>query len=191
MDSPGQCYVKMADTVLGPTSNNLRRDNGPMRRNGCMKSARGFSLIDVTIGILVLAILSVAFLMAVSTATRTNNQANVRTTATSLADGLMEAIKSGPSSVAQGVTGNYTASISAISVPPSFRFATLDSGNSTITDRVFGMAWDVASDALWAKTTPADPGIQKVTIIVESNDSLYSSGGYREVFRLVDFKVNR
>ena len=61
-----------------------------------MKSARGFSLIDVTIGILVLAILSVAFLMAVSTATRTNNQANVRTTATSLADGLMEAISPGP-----------------------------------------------------------------------------------------------
>jgi Tfp pilus assembly protein PilV len=166
-------------------------DNEHMRKHGFMKSQRGFSLIDVALGILVLAILSVAFLMAVRTATKANNQANVRTTATSLADGLMEAIKIGPYSVAEGVTGNYTVSTSLITVPGGYRFATLDNSNTITAGRVYGMSWDVASDARWAKTTPADPGIQKVTIIVESNNSQYSGGSYKEVFRLVDFKVNR
>jgi prepilin-type N-terminal cleavage/methylation domain-containing protein len=154
------------------------------------ETERGFSLVEVTIGILILAILGVTFMQAVSTAIMTRNKADVRTTAQSLAESQIEQIKSGPYFVTQsteGNMGNYTDTISTL--PHGYRFATLDTSNNIVTDHIYGLPWDVTTDTLWVTTS--DPGIQKLTIIVQSSVDVTSKGVYKEIFRLIDFKVNR
>jgi prepilin-type N-terminal cleavage/methylation domain-containing protein len=150
---------------------------------------RGFSLLEVLVSAALLAMVGVTFPAALDMGIRASNQIDVRTTAQSLAGGQMETIKAGAYAVAQGGTGNYTSMLSAI--PAGFRFDTMDSNNNIVTDSVYGIPWDVAGNAQWTKTKPSDPGIQKVTIIVNSKNELSSGGVYKEIFRLTDFKVNR
>ncbi len=161
-----------------------------VRRGESLREQEGFSLIEAVIGMLVLAIVALALLMALNTAIRARNQANVRTTAESLAYSQVEKIKAGPYEPAQGTSGNYTATITGISA--SYRLSTLDADGALVENAIYGIPWDVSSDQKWTQTMPADPGIQKVTVIVESNNQLVSPDGrYREIFRLIDFKVNR
>jgi prepilin-type N-terminal cleavage/methylation domain-containing protein len=156
-----------------------------------MHAQKGFSLIEVTISMLVLGLLAVSFLQALSTANRTRNQANVRTTAVSLADGQMEKIKAGQYNPATGGTANYTATIAG--VPNGYRFATLGvSGNPPpIDDQILGFPWDVGTNQPWSSNVTADPGIQKITIIVQSSLQPGGGGVYKDIYELVDFKVNR
>jgi prepilin-type N-terminal cleavage/methylation domain-containing protein len=153
------------------------------------ETERGFSLVEVTIGILILAILGVAFMQAVSTAIMTRNKADVRTTAQSLAESQIEQIKSGPYFVVQDSIGDYTDTISTL--PHGYRFATLDKSGNIVTDHIYGLPWDVTTDTLWLEENTSDPGIQKITIIVQSSIDVTSKGVYKEIFRLIDFKVNR
>jgi len=122
----------------------------------------------------------------VGTAIITTHQADVRTTAESLADGQMEAIKSGPYETATGGIGDYTSTIPT-TTPAGYMFSTL--GGSTNDGHIYGIPWDVTSDSAWSGT--GDPGIQKVTIIVKSSAESGSQGVYKTIFTLTDFKVNR
>jgi type II secretory pathway pseudopilin PulG len=157
--------------------------------NKTNNAERGFSLVEVTIGILILALLGVTFMEALSTAVTARNTADVRTTAESLATGQFEKIKSGAYSVATAGSANYTSTIPTL--PDGYRFATVDTDNNTVIDNIFGIPWNLDSDIMWTESSPADPGIQKITIIVQSRTEISSKGVYKEVFRLTDFKVNR
>ena len=170
-----------------------------------LKGERGFSLIEVTLGMLVMLVLTVAFFRALDTAILARHQANVRTTATSLADGQIERIKAGPYSVAHDGIGSYLFELS--SIPSGFQLATLadpyDEDSAavvTYTDPdtgieygvIYGIPWDIDNDAPWTQATPIeDPGIQRIAVVVESNNFPKSGGTFREVFRLADFVVNR
>ncbi len=154
-----------------------------------MRSEKGFSFIEVMIGIAILGILSSAFMMAIMNGTMVSHQANVRATAEKLAISQMETIKSGPYLIAQAGKSDYT---SEVPEPPSgYRIDTLDNTSSPIAGHIYGIPWNVENNAQWTGTKPLDPGIQKVTIIVQSNAELNSHGVYKEIFRLTDFKVNR
>lgn len=154
-----------------------------------MRSEKGFAFIEVMIGIAVLGILSSAFMMAIINGTMVSHMANVRTTAQKLAVSQMETIKSGPYYIAQAGQSDYT---SAVPAPPAgYRIDTLDNTSNPVTGHIYGIPWDVDSNSKWTGTKPLDPGIQNITIIVQSNAELNSHGVYKEIFRLTDFKVNR
>jgi prepilin-type N-terminal cleavage/methylation domain-containing protein len=154
-----------------------------------MRSEKGFSFIEVMIGIAILGILSSAFLMAIMNGTMVSHQANVRATAEKLAVSQMETIKSGPYFIAQSGQADYT---SAVPAPPSgYRIDTLDSTSTPVTGHILGIPWDFVNNTKWTGTKPLDPGIQKITIVIQSNAELNSHGVYKEIFRLTDFKVNR
>jgi len=57
---------------------------------------RGFTFIEVIIGVLIIAVIASAFLMAIATAFKANYIAQVRTTADSLARAQLEYVKSQP-----------------------------------------------------------------------------------------------
>jgi len=154
-----------------------------------MRSEKGFSLIEVAIGIAVLSILAVTFLLAVQNSAAISHQANVRTTAEKLAVSQMETIKSGSYIIAQDYQADYTSTMTAL--PTGFRIKTLDKYSNSVADYIYGVPWDITNSVLWSETAPLDPGIQKITIIVESNSEFNSDGVYTEIFRLTDFKVNR
>jgi prepilin-type N-terminal cleavage/methylation domain-containing protein len=154
-----------------------------------MRSEKGFSFIEVMIGMAVLGILAIAFQLAIQNGVIASNQANVRTTAEKLAVSQMEAIKSGPYQIASGGLADYT---SVVPAPPSgYRIKTLDNSSAVVADYIYGIPVNLAGDGQWTVSVSGDPGIQKVTIIVESNADLHSHGEYKEIFRLTDFKVNR
>jgi prepilin-type N-terminal cleavage/methylation domain-containing protein len=154
-----------------------------------MRSQKAFSMLETVIGIAVLGILAVALAMGTQTGIMASHMANVRTTAEKLAVSQMETIKSGPYVVAQSGEADYTSTIPAL--PAGYRLITLDSSSTPVADQIIGLPWDVGTNSLWTASSPVDPGIQKITIIVESNAELNSQGVYREIFRLTDFKVNR
>jgi prepilin-type N-terminal cleavage/methylation domain-containing protein len=154
-----------------------------------MRSEKGFSFIEVMIGIAILGILSSAFMMAIMNGTMVSHQANVRTTAEKLAVSQMETIKSGSYLIAQAGQADYTAAVA--SPPTGYRIDTLDNASNPVTGHIYGIPWDIANNAKWTGTQPLDPGIQKVTIVVQSNAELNSHGVYKEIFTLTDFKVNR
>jgi prepilin-type N-terminal cleavage/methylation domain-containing protein len=154
-----------------------------------MRSEKGFSLIEVIISILIVAILAVGLMQGLNVAIIARDTANTRTTSESLAVSQIEKIKSGPYSVAQAGTGNYTSTIPSLA--NGYRFASVSADNNTVVNSLFGIPWDVVNDVPWTATTPSDPGIQKIIIIVQSNRGNASNGAYKEIFRLIDFKVNR
>lgn len=156
---------------------------------GYITNEKGFSLVEVIISIALLSLVAVALLVALQTAITVTHLANVRTEAVSLADSQIEAIKAGPYFVSQNGTANYVSMIPLI--PSGFRFSTVDGNSNTVNCTIYGIPWDIINNVRWTNTTPSDPGIQKVTLIVESDRLTNSRGVYREVFRLVDFKVNR
>lgn len=154
----------------------------------------GFSLIDAAIGTVIFGLVAVALLTGLRGALATGIQANVRVTAESLANGQMETIKAGAYDP-DGVEGNYTLTI-PLDLPAGYRFATVNAAGDNVTDAIYGIPWDFRSDIPWSEREvvpgdPLDPGIQKVTIVVESRNQIHSSGDYVPVFKLVDFKVNR
>ena len=162
--------------------------------NSMTKHEEGFSLIDAAIGTVIFGLVAVALLTGLRGALATGIQANVRVTAESIANGQMEAIKAGAYVVApDGGEGYYTI---PLDLPAGYRFATVNASGDNVTDAIYGIPWDFRNDIPWSEREvapgdPLDPGIQKVTIVVESRNQVHSSGEYVPVFKLVDFKVNR
>jgi hypothetical protein len=111
----------------------------------------------------------------------------------SLADTAMETIKGAATPYVFAPTNtnptgaDYTANLP--SIPANYHLCTLNNTNAIVVDRVYGLPWHLSTGTgdpnvlVYGSANPADPGIQKVTIIVR----YYS----QEIFRLTDFKVNR
>ena len=145
-----------------------------------LKNQCGFSLVEVLVGVAIIGLTATAFLLALQTATKATQQSDVRTTAKSLAVSQMDTIKAaGYISAPSGGVANY----SLTSPPAGFQVYTLNRTNSQVSGTIYGIPWNTTSNAVYTGTSPTDPGIQKMTIIIKSNN--------KEVFRLIDFKVNR
>ena len=145
-----------------------------------LKNQCGFSLIEVLVGMAIIGLTATVFLLALQTATKATMQSDVRTTARSLAVSQMDTIKAaGYISAPSGGVANY----SPTSPPAGFQVYTLNRTNSQVSGNIYGIPWDTTSNAVYTNTNPTDPGIQKMTIIIKSNN--------KEVFRLIDFKVKR
>jgi prepilin-type N-terminal cleavage/methylation domain-containing protein len=155
-----------------------------------INSMNGFTLVEVLIAVAILAVVGVGSLTALTTATKTRAQANVRTTAVTVAETTMETIKNqslpykfAPNSLTGAdytdawldIKGNY---------PANFLLFTLDNAGTQVADKVYGLPWDLNNNRIiYGETNPADPGIQKVTVIIQFNG--------KEIYRLADFKVRR
>jgi Tfp pilus assembly protein PilV len=147
-------------------------------------SERGFSLVDVVMGMLVLSIVGIGLLYALRTAIMGANEVNVRATGRSLATAQMERIQAVTYSAAppNGVA-DYTP---VAPIPAGFALYTLDRGNNVVPG-IYGIPWSVSNNL----TLTSDSNIQKVTVIVQSKQEINSQGAYKEILRVTDFKVNR
>ncbi len=151
----------------------------------------GYTLVEVLIAVAIIAALGVAVLTALTTATKARAQADVRTTAVTIAVTTIEAVKnqSYPYKWAPGsLTGaDYTdAWVDMIknNYPDNFLLFTLDNDGNQVADKVYGLPWNLDDNVpVYGGTNPADPGIQKVTVIIQYNGE--------EIYRLADFKVYR
>jgi prepilin-type N-terminal cleavage/methylation domain-containing protein len=158
-----------------------------------LKFRLGFTLVEVLVGLAVLSVVGVAAFSALVGSTKARAQSDVRTTAVSLADTAMETIKGAATPYVFAPTNtnptgaDYTANLP--SIPANYHLCTLNNTNAIVVDRVYGLPWHLSTGTgdpnvlVYGSANPADPGIQKVTIIVR----YYS----QEIFRLTDFKVNR
>lgn len=160
-----------------------------MRKNK-LNSMSGFTLIEVLISVAILAIVGVAVLTALTGATKARFQTDVRTTAVSLADTTMETIKGASTTYIFANTslvpdGALYTLPAGVTIPNNFSVYSLkNSGTQGAINNIYGLPWDLNTNALISSgTNPADPGIQKVTIIIQFNG--------KEIYRLIDFKVNR
>jgi prepilin-type N-terminal cleavage/methylation domain-containing protein len=155
-----------------------------------VKSMQGFTLVEILVGLAILAIVAVGALAAVTAATKARAQSDFRTTAVTIAETTVEAIKNpsleyefAPSSV----TGaDYTDAWLAIkgNFPANFLLLTLDNAGNQVADKVYGLPWNLDENTpVYGGPNPADPGIQKVTVIIQFEG--------KEIYRLADFKVNR
>jgi prepilin-type N-terminal cleavage/methylation domain-containing protein len=157
-----------------------------------LNNMSGFTLIEVLVAVAIISIVAVGALTALTAATKARFQADVRTTAVTIAETTIEAIKNQTFTYkfAPGIlTGaDYsTVLLDLPPIPPNFRIYTLSNenhGTTLVADKMYGLPWDLATNTLiYDGNNPADPGIQKVTVIVQYDG--------KEIYRLADFKVLR
>ena len=142
---------------------------------------RGFSLVEVLVGMAIFAIVAVGAFILMTTTTKAVMQARVHTNATNLAKNEMEFVK-GVFYQAAPNGGFYAY---APDPPPSnYSVSTLDRDNTMVDGSIYGVPWDLANNVPYVQSgsNPYDPGIQKITIIVKFNGSV--------IFTLVDFKLS-
>jgi len=123
-----------------------------------LKRQRGFTFIEVLIGIALMGLIVAAFMMALATAFKANMLAEIRTTADSLARAQLEYIKAQPYS-----EDNSYFRFSVI--PEGYEIWSLDSGMNEI-DGV--------------QTIPVYDGLQKLIVLIKHNDSnILTLEGYK------------
>jgi prepilin-type N-terminal cleavage/methylation domain-containing protein len=191
----GKTWMEVAKFRLSMRQAELRRSSGRDSNLKTMKAERGFTLIELLVGMVIFAVIAVAFLMAVNTAMIASYEANVRTKAKSLATSQMETIKNGPYIQSQNGTASYDSTFSTM--PSGYMFNTLDA-NGNLVDIADGSGnptnnniYGVPVDSTYNNNSSSDLGIQRITIIVESDAEPNSHGVYKQIFTLIDFKVNR
>lgn len=156
------------------------------RPPGRPHSESGSTLVEMLVAIFILSVVGGAALLALTGASDARMMSDVRTTAVSLADTNMENIK-GDATPYKNATGSFADYTNALTFPAGlsqgangYRVFTLDNTGNPVSDCVYGIPWNISTKQA---VTGADPGIQKVTIIVEYNGN--------NIFQLSDFKVNR
>ncbi len=139
-----------------------------------IKNERGFSLIEVIIALALLGIIAVAFLTALSTASKALFIADERTTAESLARSQMEYVKS------QGYI-DYSADPHGVydEITPSDSNYSIDF-TAVPFDPITGVPYTPDEEGIF----DGDEGIQKITVTIEHPDG-------DEVITLEGYKVDR
>jgi prepilin-type N-terminal cleavage/methylation domain-containing protein len=173
-----------------------------LRRIGGKRSQKGFTLIEVLIGVTLLTIITAAGFVTLASAMNAQAVSNKRTTAVSLANTVMENAKGTATKYqfAMDTGGNllpyfdYAAYAYAnpgtnvldevlSSIPSNYMVAALDDQGNIVNDKVYGIPWNIEVTPDIPQTSGVDAGIQKITIIIFFNN--------QEVYRLADFKTNR
>jgi len=159
-----------------------------------IKNEKGISLIEVLIALAIMALVAVAFLSGLTTASKALIIADERTTAESLARTQMEAVKAQPYQPApDGGVGVYD---KIEDIPDGFAIYSLGRGGSVEED-IVGVPWFFP---LQQDPEPPNPGYaidedadcQKIRLVVKH--------GAKEIFTFIeddkkitleDYKVNR
>lgn len=130
---------------------------------------RGFTFIEVLVGMLLMSAIVAAFLMAIATAFKANMVAQVRTTADSLARAQMEYIKS------QDFADEYL----VFSIPADKSAYTIwyDLNASAEDDEING------TDTGTIGAIEVYTGMQKIILVIKHNDN--------DVLRLEQYKAER
>jgi prepilin-type N-terminal cleavage/methylation domain-containing protein len=144
------------------------------------RRARGYSLVEVLVGLAIMSIFVTGLLAALDTGTKATAQSELINRALTEGRSQMEAINA--LSYVAAPTGGV-ADYSFVVPSNNLQVSTLNRSNNQISGHIYGIPWDTSADAVYAGSSPVDPGIQKVTIIIQSNG--------KEIYRLVDFKMNR
>ena len=112
-----------------------------------MKNEEGFSLIEVLVSVMVLAMVGLAFLSALATSARATLIMDERTTARNLACSQMEYVKS----------QDYTASYTPAPIPDG--------------DDYIGYSANITAELLHG----TEDGIQKITVKIEHNNKVVTT----------------
>jgi prepilin-type N-terminal cleavage/methylation domain-containing protein len=146
------------------------------------KSEEGFTLVEVIISVLVLSLISLLAYYSLVLASKTVMQANTRTTARSLAEGCMETILAAPYTFTlSGGVADYAFA----AMPDGYTLFTTDRAGDPVSDKVYGIPWNYMAGTPYTGISPIDPGIQQITIIIQSTVT------GRDLIKLTDFKVNK
>ena len=146
-------------------------------RKALRGNSKGFSLVEVLIGLALLGLVAVTLLGGLSTAFKADIIADERSTAQSLAQSQMEYVKSQNYSSAPA-GGDATYLKIDLSENPYYFTESINRAGDTVDD-IKGVPWDTEN----GQPSYNDTGIQKITIIVQHSD--------KEVFTLEDYKVDR
>ena len=154
-----------------------------MRRlvKGLMTKERGFSLVEVLVGLSILAIVAAGFLMAIATAYKANIISNERTNADSLARTQMESIKAADYELA---TAGGQEVYLKIPVPDGWEIWSVRIvDNEEVIDEdailIIAIPWDSQNGI----PTPTDAGLQKIKLVIVHNGN--------EVLWLEEYKEDR
>jgi prepilin-type N-terminal cleavage/methylation domain-containing protein len=145
------------------------------------REQRGFTLLETLIAVMIMSIVAAAAFGAIGVATKARLEADVRTTARSIGVSQMEAVQAGSykNAPSAGVS-DYGLPV----LPAGYSLFSLGrDGVTLLADKIYGVPWDITTNTVYIIPSPVDPGIQKITLIVEFNGN--------EIIRLTDFKVNR
>jgi len=144
------------------------------------KNERGFSLIEVLIGLAILGLVAVAFLSGLTTASRALIIADERTTAESLAKSQMEYVKQQPYEFAADGSQVEYEPISGIPAEyTEYTICSINRAGTTVEGKIYGVPWDSQSD----EDVTEDVGLQKIRLLIKHGD--------KEVITLEGYKVNR
>ena len=139
-----------------------------------IKDERGISLVEVLIALAILALVAVAFLSGLTTASKALIIADERTTAESLARTEMEYIKN---CKYEDLPDSWSYELPDGSPPPWDTGHALPTGYDEYSLEANGILFDADND------DNPDADIQKITILVKHGD--------KEVITLEGYKVNR
>jgi prepilin-type N-terminal cleavage/methylation domain-containing protein len=156
--------------------------------NKIIKSEKGFTLIEILIAMVILSLVGVVLLLSLQTVTRVRVQVATRTTAEGLATSQMETIKAAVFIKSEGGIAVYPLGQPEIDAMPSgFRYKTANSDNSVapVENIIYGIPWNITTD----NSSVTDTDIQKITVIVESNNELTNPAGWKQIYKLIGFKV--
>jgi prepilin-type N-terminal cleavage/methylation domain-containing protein len=142
----------------------------------------GFTLVETLVGTAVMAIVALGGLMGLSSGTQAVLQSDIRTTAVSLANSQMEAVKTA-SYVYSPTGGVADYSSILVGIPAGYQIDTLDRSSTEQPNSVYGIPWDINSNNVYSGSNPIDPGLQKVTVIIRFHN--------QEIFRLIDLRINQ
>jgi prepilin-type N-terminal cleavage/methylation domain-containing protein len=142
----------------------------------------GFTLVETLVGTTIMAIVALGGPMGLSSGTQAVLQSDKRTTAVSLANSQMEAVKTASYFYSPtGGASDYSGIM--VGIPAGYQIHTLDRSNTEQPNTVYGIPWDVNSNDVYSGSNPIDPGLQKVTVIIRFQN--------QEIFRLIDLKINQ
>jgi len=148
-----------------------------------MKSEKGFSLAEVMLAIALLGIVSVAFLGAMSTASKAIFIADEQATAESLARSQMEYVKSLAYITAAGSPPSGPQAVyngAKISVPSGYEIRSINrAGNEDTSANIIGVPWNSQT----GQPLGTDGGLQRVKLVIKHID--------KQVLTLEGFKVKR
>jgi len=141
-------------------------------------NSKGQTLIEVLIALAILGIVVVAFMTALTTASRAIIVADEHTTAESLARSELEYVKS----------QNYEVTYDKIDLSgyPNYSIRSADR-DGNIVDAITGVPWNPDSGI----PSNDDKGIQKITVIIYHPYDFDDPDKTKKVLTLEDYKVDR
>jgi prepilin-type N-terminal cleavage/methylation domain-containing protein len=154
------------------------------RHRTYIKSENGFTLIETIVALAIMAMIIVAFFIAMSTSGKALLIAQERTTAESIARSVMESVKQmeyysedgSYTYVSEEDTSEYLIQHPQFSI---WSVSVWDENGNTFVEGVVAVNWDTDNNSPAA----TDNGLQRIEVLIKNGD--------REVYTLEDYKADR